>query len=88
MSTVEISEKALEAARREAQRRGTEVSDVVDEAVQRFIVGVDLRNLLDEFRRQDATDDSALIEEDALRIASEELDAVRTQPAPGTSNSS
>jgi hypothetical protein len=79
MSTVEISEQALEAARREAQRRGTEVSDVVDEAVQRFIVGVDLRGLLDEFRRQDAADDSALSEEDALRIASEELDAVRTQ---------
>lgn len=52
---------------------------MVDEAVQRFIVGVDLRSLLDEFRRQDATDDGALTEEDALRIASEELAAVRTQ---------
>lgn len=79
MSTVEISEQALEAAQREAQRRGTEVSDVVDEAVQRFVVGVDLRSLLDEFRRQDAVDDGALTEEDALRIASEELDAVRRQ---------
>jgi hypothetical protein len=79
MSTVEISEQALEAARREAQRRGTEVSDVIDKAIQRFIVGVDLRSLLDEFRTQHAADGDAVTEDDALRIASDELAAIRTQ---------
>lgn len=79
MSTVEISEQALEAARREAQRRGTKVSDVVDEAVLRFIVGVDLRSLLEEMRSQDATADNPLNERDAIQIANEELTAVRAQ---------
>ena len=52
MSSVELDENLLAAAQREADRRGVDVSVVVNEAVQRFVVGADLRQLLDEFRRR------------------------------------
>ncbi len=79
MSTVELSEEALEAARREAERRGVDVSEVISEAVQRFVVGADLGALLEEFREQDAADPNALSEADAMRIANEELTAFRRE---------
>lgn len=79
MSTVELSEEALEAARREAERRGVDVSEVISEAVQRFVVGADLGALLEEFREQDAADPNALSEADAMRIANEELTALRRE---------
>jgi enoyl-CoA hydratase/carnithine racemase len=77
MSTVELDERAMEAARREAERRGVDVSEVVSAAVQRFVAGGDLQELLAEFRRRDEASDDALTEEEALRIANEELDAFR-----------
>jgi hypothetical protein len=77
MSAVELDDNAMAAARREAARRGVDVADVVKEAVQRFVVGTDLRELLDEFRRRDEASADALDEADALRIAKEELSAVR-----------
>ncbi len=80
MSAVELSEQAFEAARREAERRGTDVSEIVDEAVQRFVVGADLRSLLNEFRARDDAAPDALTEDEALQVANEELDAVRSQP--------
>lgn len=79
MSTVELSEEALEAARREAARRGVDVSEVISEAVQRFVVGADLGALLEEFREQDAADPEVLSEADAMRIANEELAAFRSE---------
>jgi hypothetical protein len=79
MSTVELSEEALEAARREAERRGVDVSEVISEAVQRFVVGADHGALLEEFREQDAADPNALSEADAMRIANEELTAFRRE---------
>lgn len=79
MSTVELSEEALEAARREAARRGVDVSEVISEAVQRFVVGADLGALLEEFREQDAADPEVLSETDAMRIANEELTAFRRE---------
>lgn len=79
MSTVELSEEALEAARREAERRGVDVSEVISEAVQRFVVSSDLGALLEEFREQDAADPNALSEVDAMRIANEELTAFRRE---------
>lgn len=80
MSAVELSEQAFEAARREAERRGTDVSEIVDEAVQRFVVGADLRSLLTEFRALDDAAPDALTEDEALEVANEELDAVRSHP--------
>lgn len=77
MSTVELDERAMEAARREAERRGVDVSEVVSAAVQRFVAGADLQELLAEFRRRDEASDDALTEEEARRIANEELDAFR-----------
>jgi hypothetical protein len=77
MSAVELDDKAMEAARREAERRGIDVADVVSEAVQRFVVGTDLRELLAEFRRRDEASTEALDEDEALRIAKEELAVVR-----------
>jgi ribosomal protein L12E/L44/L45/RPP1/RPP2 len=71
--------EALAAARREAQRRGIDVAEVVAEAVHRFVVGADLRELLEEFRRQDAADAGALSEDEATRIAAEELAALRSE---------
>lgn len=79
MSTVELSEEALEAAQREAARRGVEVSSVITEAVQRFVIGTDLGALLNEFRQADAANPAVLNEEDAMRVADEELAAFRRQ---------
>jgi hypothetical protein len=81
MSTVELSDDALEAARREADRRGVGVTDVVAEAVQRFVVGSDMQKLLAEFRRQDAESADALSEEEASRVAAEELASIRQRPS-------
>ena len=67
MSSVELDENLLAAAQREADRRGVDVSVVVGEAVQRFVVGADLRQLLDEFRRRDAESSEALDEAAAPR---------------------
>ena len=53
MSSVELDENLLAAAQREADRRGVDVRVVVNEAVQRFVVGADLRQLLDDFRRDE-----------------------------------
>ncbi len=77
MSSVELDENLLAAAQREADRRGVDVSVVVGEAVQRFVVGADLRQLLDEFRRDDAGSSDALDEATALALANDELAAVR-----------
>lgn len=79
MSTVELDPRAWEAARREAERRGVDVSEVVSAAVQRFVAGTDLQNLLAELRRRDAASAGALDEVEALRIADEELAAVRRE---------
>ena len=79
MSTVELSEEALKAARREAERRGVNVAEVISEAVQRFVVGADLGALLEEFREQDAADPETLSEADAMRISNEELAALRRE---------
>jgi hypothetical protein len=80
MSAVELDEELLGAVRREAARRGVDVSDVVSEAVQRFVVGADLRDLLAEFRRQDAAAENPLSEDEALRIAADERRAGRDTP--------
>jgi hypothetical protein len=79
MSMVELDKRALEAARREAERRGIEVSEVVSAAVRRFVAGADLGDLLVELRRRDETSRDALTEDEALRIADEELDAFRSE---------
>lgn len=81
MSTVELDERALEAARREAYRRGVDVSEVVSAAVRRFVAGADLGDLLADLRRRDGASGDALSEEQALRIADEELDAFRSERA-------
>jgi enoyl-CoA hydratase/carnithine racemase len=81
MSTVELDERALEAARREAERRSVEVSEVVSAAVRRFVAGADLGDLLAELPRRDEAAPEALSEEQALRIADEELDAFRSERA-------
>lgn len=77
MSTIEVSGEALAAAREEAARRGVAVSEVVNEAVRRFTGGADLHRLLGEFRRLDAASPTALTDDEAQRVANEELDAVR-----------
>lgn len=69
MSMVELDERALEAARREAERRGIDVSEVVSAAVRRFVAGADLGDLLAELRRRDETSRDALTEDEELRIA-------------------
>jgi hypothetical protein len=78
MTAVQISDELLEAARREAERRGVAVDVIVAEAVQRFVVGSDVSRLLDEFRRQDAEAPDALSESEAELIAAEELAAFRS----------
>ncbi len=79
MSTVELDERVLEAARREADRRGVDVSEVVTAAVQRFVAGTDLQELLADFRRRDEASDDTIDEDEALRLAYEELAAVRSE---------
>ena len=77
MSAVELNDEAMEAARREAKRRGVAVTEIVSEAVQRFVVGADLAELLKEFRQRDEASADALDEREALRIANEALAVVR-----------
>ncbi len=77
MTTGELREDDLDAARREAARRGVDISEIVGEAVRRFVVGAELHELLDEFRREDAGNSEALNEQEALRIAAEALAALR-----------
>jgi hypothetical protein len=77
MSAIELSDDALEVARREAERRGVDVAEVVAEAVKHFVVGADLQELLAELRQRDADDPGPLSEDEASRIADEELAAVR-----------
>jgi len=77
MTTVQISDELHAAVRREAKRRGVQVDVIVAEAVQRFVVGSNLHELLAEFDRRDATDPGALSEGEAARVASEELAAFR-----------
>jgi hypothetical protein len=72
MTTVQISDEVFAAARREAERRGVDVNAVVTEAVRRFVIGRDMRRLLDECRRQDAQRPDALTEDEAAAIAAEE----------------
>ncbi|MEI2640142.1 MAG: hypothetical protein V9F03_14275 [Microthrixaceae bacterium] len=79
MSKVELDERVLEAARREALRRGVEVSEVVTAAVQRFVAGADLQELLAQFRRRDEASGEALGEDEAYRLAAEELALVRLE---------
>lgn len=78
MTTVQIGDEVLAAARREADRRGVAVDVIVAEAVQRFVIGADVSRLLDEFRREDAAGPDALSERDAKFIAAEELAAFRS----------
>ena len=61
------------ARRQEAARRGIAVSEVVDEAVRRFVGGAELQRLIEEFRREELAGRPVLSDEDAQRIASEEL---------------
>lgn len=70
MSTVELTDETLVAAQQEAARRGVAVSEVVDEAVRRFVGGANMQRLIEEFRSQEAAGQPALSEEDAQRIAS------------------
>jgi len=77
MTTVQISDELHAAARREAERRGVDVDVIVTEALQRFVVGADLHELLTDFSRQDASDPEALSEDEAERVAAEELVAYR-----------
>lgn len=77
MTTVQISDELHATAQREADRRGVDVDVVVSEAVQRFVVGADLHKLLGELDRQDESNPHALSEDDAARIAAEELSAFR-----------
>ncbi len=78
MSAVELDANVMAAAQREADRRGVDVAVVVNEAVQRFVAGADLRELFREWRQRDSGPD-ALDEEAALKIANEELDAYRRE---------
>src|SRR3546814_19586504 len=77
MSTVDVSAEALDAARREAERRGVDVSVVISAAIQRFVVAADLADLLDDLREQDAGFAEPLSAADALHIANEEIAATR-----------
>ena len=78
MSAVELDADVMAAAQREADRRGVEVAVVVNEAVQRFVAGSDLRELFREWRERDSGSD-AVDEATALRIANEELNAYRRE---------
>lgn len=79
MSTVELTDEAMNLARQEASRRGVPVDEVVDEAVRRSIAGEDLRRLLDRFSDDDLADPSALSEAAAQRLANQELAALRQE---------
>lgn len=62
-----------------ADKRDVEVAVVVNEAVKRFVAGSDLKELLREWREQDAARGVVIDEEAAMRIANEELAAFREQ---------
>lgn len=81
MSAVELDANVMAAAQREADKRGVEVAVVVNEAVQRFVAGSDLKALLQEFRERDERSPDALDEATAMKIANEEIDAVRRERA-------
>ena len=77
MSAVELDANVMAAAQREADKRGVDVAVVVNEAVQRFVAGSDLRELFREWREQDAARGEVIDDETAMRIANEEIAAMR-----------
>lgn len=77
MSAVELDANVMAATQREADKRGVDVAVVVNEAVQRFVAGSDLRELFRDWREQDAARGEVIDDETAMRIANEEIAAVR-----------
>ena len=79
MSAVELDANVMAAAQREADKRGVDVAVVVNEAVQRFVAGADLKALFREWREQDAARGVVIDDETAMRIANDEIAAVRSK---------
>ena len=74
-----IDRTLWDAAQAEATRRGfADPSEIVEEALRRYVAGEDLGRLMEEFRRREAGDSHALTDAEAARIAAEELAAVRS----------
>jgi hypothetical protein len=53
------------------------MDEQAEDEARRRAAALDLRALLEKFRRQDAASGEAIDEETAMRIANEELDAYR-----------
>ena len=75
---VRIDTAVWAAARAEAARRGVDPSVVVEEALRRHVAGEDLRRLLGELDARLGPAER-LGEEEAMRIAAEELAAHRRE---------
>jgi hypothetical protein len=80
---IDFESDVLDAARAEAARRGVAVSEVVDEAVRRYIAGGALVALLGRFSAEDAKPGSILTDDEANAIATQELDAYRSSRRAG-----
>lgn len=79
-----IDEALWDATRAEAARRGLDdPSQIVEEALRRYVAGEDLGRLMDEFRARDAANPKALNDEQAAQIAAEELAAWRHEQHRG-----
>ena len=80
---IDFERDVLEAARAEAARRGVAVSDVVEDAVRRYVAGAALVDLLERFSVEDTGKPEPLTDEGAYTIAAEEVDAYRSSRRAG-----
>jgi hypothetical protein len=80
---IDLESDVLAAVRAEAARRGVAVSEVVEEAVRRYVAGGTLVALLERFSAEDAEAGPTLADDEALAIATQELDAHRSSRRAG-----
>lgn len=79
-TTLRIDEALWDDAAAEAARRGlADPSEVVEEALRRYVAGEDLGRLMKEFRDRDSGDPHALDDDQAAEIAAAELTALRSE---------
>ena len=77
-ATLRIDQAVWDATSAEALRRGlSDPSEIVEEALRRYVASEDLGRLMGEFRQRDAQLADPLTDEDAACIVAEELAAWR-----------
>jgi hypothetical protein len=80
---IDFERDVLEAARAEASRRGVAVSEVVEDAVRRYVASAALVDLLERFSVEDSGKPGPLTDDEAYTVAAEEVDTYRSSRRAG-----